>query len=419
MWSETLPAGTHAAAAARRVLRRVLAEAQAHDLLEATLLATSELVTNALVHAGPAIGLSVRASPHAVRVDVTDHSPRVPVARGYAVTSSTGRGLPLVAQLADRWGATPRPDGKSVWFEIGSFPWSTAHAEPTGQSPAEQLVVVTLKRFPVLMHWAWQEHANALLREYLLYVCEDDPSVLDRHAQASDALNVLREQLPLPDLPDDPDALLDVALEPGVTASQVALRVPRSSVPHFQTLGALLEGATRAAHEGRFLSPPTQPEVEEMRVWLCREVERQAAGGVPEAWEPRTEVRTPLGSLHDLERRYAAIAGGPEAVLATNTASVIVAVSPAALQLLGYSSPADLVGRRILVVVPTRYHQAHIAGTTLNATNGRDKLLGVPLTVPMVMADGRERPVRLLVVPRLLDGGETVFVANIAPAPGG
>jgi PAS domain S-box-containing protein len=153
-----------------------------------------------------------------------------------------------------------------------------------------------------------------------------------------------------------------------------------------------------------------------MREWLCGEVLRQVEGDAPTPWEARTGVYTALGSPTELQRRYAHLTETDEALLVTNTASVIVAVSPVALRLLGHREPADLVGRRILVVVPARYHQAHIAGTTLNATNGRDKLLGVPITVPVVLADGREEPMSLVVVPRLLDDHETVFVATMTPA---
>jgi PAS domain S-box-containing protein len=105
-----------------------------------------------------------------------------------------------------------------------------------------------------------------------------------------------------------------------------------------------------------------------------------------------------------------------EPLLATDEASVIVAASPAALDLLGYRHAEDLLGRRVLVVIPARYHQAHIAGTTLNATHGRDPLLGVPLTVPMVRANGTEVSVNIEVRPERLDLERRVFVARFQPA---
>ena len=94
----------------------------------------------------------------------------------------------------------------------------------------------------------------------------------------------------------------------------------------------------------------------------------------------------------------------------------IVAASEAALQLLGYAAAEDLLGRRVIAVVPGRFHQAHIAGTTMNATNGRDKLLGVPLVVPMVRADGTEVLVSIEVRPHSLGDGSRVFVARFRAA---
>ena len=404
---------------ARRAVRMRLSLLGADDFYEAASLAVSELVTNAMVHAGAPVELSVWARPDAVRVEVADSSRHLPAARGYAVTAGTGRGLRLVEHTVDRWGASRHAAGKTVWFEIGAPVWSTSPDLPESpDSTPGSSVTVILRSFPLLMHWAWQEHAQALLREYLLFACETDPSVLEGHAAASDALNVLYEQVPPPVLPDGPRDLLDRALEPAVTAKEVPVQVPTASVPNFGTLQRLLDQAIRAATDGQLLGPPTQPEIHEMRDWLCTEVQGQALGHEPTAWRPRTDVRATLEGVSTLTQRYRHLADGTTAVLATNEASVIVAVSEPALRLLGYDQPSDLVGRRILVVVPTRYHQAHIAGTTLNATNGRDNLLGVPLTVPVVHASGDELHLELRVDPLLLESGDGVFVATLTPPAG-
>jgi PAS domain S-box-containing protein len=267
------------------------------------------------------------------------------------------------------------------------------------------------------MHWAWQEHAAALLREYLLHVLDRDDTVLDRHAEASQAMSLLHEQLPLPELPTDPDDLMAGSLEPHVTADEVLLHIPRGSVPHFAALEDLLGRAIAEARAGRFLGPPTQPEMEEMRRWICAEIAQQTHGQVTATpWLARTDVRATLADQTQLMATYAALGQDDQPVLATDEASIIVAASPAALELLGYESPSDLLGRRVLVVVPARYHQAHIAGTTLNATNGRDTLLGIPLTVPMVRADGSEVLVNIQVHPERLAQGHRVFLARFQAA---
>jgi PAS domain S-box-containing protein len=206
------------------------------------------------------------------------------------------------------------------------------------------------------------------------------------------------------------------AIEPKVTADEVVLQLPLASVPHFKTLDELLRSAIAAVRAGRFLSPPTQPEIDEMRQWMCSEIARQAGGGVTATpWLARTDVRATLADQAALTATYAVIAAVEEALLATDEASIIVAASRAALDLLGYRQADELLGRRVIVVVPARFHQAHIAGTTLHATNGRDNLLGVPIDVPMVRADGAEVPVRIEVRPQQLDDSRRVFVARFRP----
>jgi PAS domain S-box-containing protein len=256
-----------------------------------------------------------------------------------------------------------------------------------------------------------------LLREYLLHVLDDDDDILDKHAQASEAMSLLNEQLPVPALSDDTDALMAGAIEPMVTADEVVLRIPVASIPHFATLDGLLRSAIAEARAGRFLSPPTQPEIDEMRQWICAEVARQAGGDTTVTpWLARTDVRATLADQAVLTATYSGLAAVDEPLLATDEASIIVAASRPALDLLGYQHADELLGRRVIVVVPARFHQAHIAGTTLHATNGRDNLLGVPINVPMVRADGTEVPVRIQVRSQRLDVDRRVFVARFRPA---
>ena len=394
--------------------------ADAH--IDDAVLVLSEIVTNALVHTGSGVTVLVWSTPHGTRVEVEDGGSYLPVRRRYAATAGTGRGLQLVEELTNRWGAERRGSGKMVWFEIGQVATASAASMPTPELHRSASdgpdCSVTLRRAPLLLHRAWQEHAAALLREYLLHVLDEDDTILDRHAQASQAMSLLDDQLPVPHLPDhQPDALMAGALEPGVTADEAVLRIPATSVPHFTTLDDLLGRAVSEARAGRFLGPPTQPEIEEMRSWICAEVARQTNGNATATpWLARTDVRATLADQAHLTATYASLAATDEPLLATDEASIIVAASSAALWLLGYNYATDLVGRRVLVVVPARYHQAHIAGTTLHATNGRDNLLCVPLLVPMVRADGTEVSVRIEVRPERLDEDRRVFVARFKPA---
>ncbi len=412
---------------ARRFVRDFLQGNGADDLVDSVALVVSELVTNSFVHAGTEVDVRIASRPGAVRVEVADAEVQVPTRRHYAETSGTGRGLQLVDEYTSRWGVEEREGGKTVWFEIGGstgagpLPVDEAGQDDAGRrpdaGPPPGTVSVTLRQVPLLMHFAWQEHAATLLREFLLFGMDHDEDMLTKHAHASQAMALLSSQLPVPVLPDDPDALMAEAIEPMVTQPEVALHVPRTAISNFAVLDDLLGQAIAHARAGRFLSPPTQPEMGEMRQWLCREVARQAAGGTTATpWLARTDVRATLADQAGLAEQYGELAMTDSPLLATDEASIIVAASPSALALLGYDSADQLVGRRVIVVVPHRFHQAHIAGTTLNATNGRSTLLGVPITVPMIRADGTETPVSIEVQSQRIDDEHRVFVARFQAA---
>lgn len=410
---------------ARQLLRTVLAETDGTTPVDSATLLLSEVVTNAFVHVGGVVTVRVRATADGVRVEVEDASSDLPTRRVFAVTAGTGRGLQLLDEIADRWGSATRPRGKVVWFELGTQTRSDQLTE--GAVPADRdrpddtqggaHVPVTLRRVPTLMHVAWQEHAAALLREYLLHVLDEDDDALERHAHASAAMSLLHEQLPVPRLSGEVDALMIDGVEPHVTADEVVLSVPDRVVPHFATLDEMLGAAIAEARAGRLLSPPTQPEIDEMGQWLCLEVARQASGRTTATpWMARTDVRATLADQSALAATYAHLAAVDYPLLATDEASIIVAASPAACDLLGYERADYLLGRRVLVVVPARFHQAHIAGTTLHVTNGRDNLLDVPVDVPMVRSDGAEVPVHIEVRSERLATGHQVFVARFHAA---
>ncbi|MFF3938003.1 SpoIIE family protein phosphatase [Streptomyces phaeofaciens] len=102
------------------------AEKLAERLAEDAILVVSELVTNAVVHAGTDVGLLCRleAGPEgcAVVVEVSDHHPSRAPRDGspeppYEIPEY-GRGLRLVAALADAWGVTYRRGAKTVWARL-------------------------------------------------------------------------------------------------------------------------------------------------------------------------------------------------------------------------------------------------------------------------------------------------------------
>jgi anti-sigma regulatory factor (Ser/Thr protein kinase) len=81
-------------------------------------LAVSEVASNAILHARTPFIVRVLVNPDRVRVEVTDQDPHMPVRQDYSADSVTGRGLAIVEELSDRWGADGHEGDKTVWFEI-------------------------------------------------------------------------------------------------------------------------------------------------------------------------------------------------------------------------------------------------------------------------------------------------------------
>ncbi|WP_434743599.1 SpoIIE family protein phosphatase [Micromonospora sp. SH-82] len=89
------------------------------QVIGAAVLCTSELTTNALLHAGTAARVEIDLSAERLLVSVSDSGTRGTVTRARTDTlSSRGRGLGLIEQLSDAWGTDPTVRGSTVWFEI-------------------------------------------------------------------------------------------------------------------------------------------------------------------------------------------------------------------------------------------------------------------------------------------------------------
>ncbi len=112
-------------------------------LAETLLLLVSELVTNAVVHAGTPSVLRMllpgRQSPGAVRVEVADMSTCPPRQRHAEGDDTHGRGLELVAGLADRWGWQREGLGKRIWCELDRAGAGQETVSALSGLPAQQL----------------------------------------------------------------------------------------------------------------------------------------------------------------------------------------------------------------------------------------------------------------------------------------
>lgn len=103
---------------ARKFVDETLRRWDCGEQLDVVTLLVSEVVTNAIVHAGTEVEVSVELKEEAVRIEVTDKEAGLPKPRDAAEEDTSGRGLALVDAMASAWGVESRPGGKVVWFEV-------------------------------------------------------------------------------------------------------------------------------------------------------------------------------------------------------------------------------------------------------------------------------------------------------------
>lgn len=111
-------------ATARSFVRDTLQGWGFADIIDDAVVLTSELVTNAVVHAGTHADVLCLRSAEGVRIEVSDRYPEreIPLQGSLATMGSPdregGRGLQLCAAIAGRWGVEYTPTHKQVWFQL-------------------------------------------------------------------------------------------------------------------------------------------------------------------------------------------------------------------------------------------------------------------------------------------------------------
>ena len=113
-----LPPRKESVCEARHFVRARLAEWGASDTAEAELL-TTELATNALIHAATEFEVMVEIVDDTVTIELSDGGPGAPIPRDLTDTEQSGRGLHMVSTISASWGVRPGRQGKVVWFTLG------------------------------------------------------------------------------------------------------------------------------------------------------------------------------------------------------------------------------------------------------------------------------------------------------------
>ena len=108
-------------AASRDFVATSLVEHGLDSLVDDVVLVVSELATNAIVHTGTSLTVTLRARQGLVVLEVRDGSTVAPVLGTPSGSDACGRGILIVAALSRDWGFVRHAgNGKSVWAEFNN-----------------------------------------------------------------------------------------------------------------------------------------------------------------------------------------------------------------------------------------------------------------------------------------------------------
>jgi len=301
-----VPSQATSVPAARRWVADHLADLPG-DLVDTAALLTSELVTNAVLHAGTDIMLSIHRGDRRVRVDVADGNPVGPVVKDYGPAAATGRGLTLLDRLASSWGTRPIiPRGKVVWFELpvgvpgevaetGALPfhlddWSDPMvafpARPDRTVGRGPMVPIRLLGVPVAALNRASEQYDALFREFRLVVGQGPANP----GGAPERLIALIDQLGtrFARFNAEVDEQWRAALDRGDATVDLSLSLPLEVGEACEHYDHLFDQADHFCRAAELITLPATAEAVALRKWFLLEFARQAAGSPPVPWADST-----------------------------------------------------------------------------------------------------------------------------------
>lgn len=263
----TLDAVAASVPSARGFVLEALSRTPAAGRADDVALATTELVTNAVLHGREPIVVTVQLLDEGLRVEVRDGSPVSPAFSMLDPTAVTGRGLLLVSAVADRWGVDPEPHGKVVWFVVG--PQRASLDEDPDEAtrlllswgdelevdPAEEVVRAVLTDLDTAAAAASEAHTEGVLRELAIIASNpDDP-------QSEVAGRLLEEALPLDNLRGDVRRQVAAAVLSGDAKVDVTVTVRREHAEQIRDFMHALDEADRLGAAGELLMPRSGEDV--------------------------------------------------------------------------------------------------------------------------------------------------------------
>ena len=200
-------------------------------------------------------------------------------------------------------------------------------------------------------------------------------------------------------------------------ALDLVVAVARDQASAFAELQDVLDHGERLAAAGQLLVRSGLPEIIAVRDWAAEQVIAQVAGSPPAPWPGADDERFTA----DVDR-HAVPAGWDRAkvddadvgLIAVTEDNRICAVSATLTEVLGW--PADeLLGRRVVLIVPPRFREAHVAGFSRHLSTGDARALGVQLRLPVLTRAGEEVECEFLIESEATPEGQVVYLAHITP----
>lgn len=276
-------------------------------MIQDTELVVTELVTNALLHGEPPVRIRLLILGARIRVEVEDNGRAIPIRSLFDPDAMTGRGLALIASLADRWGVDPgRSGGKVVWAEIAAAEHQTGRAalEAVPQISREVLAaslvsphqattyLISLVAVPTALLLSAKAHIDNVVRELTLVRGGESgslsplaPAMASLVASVTGEFAEARAQIKRQAL---------AAAAGGAITADIELRLPLSYADAGERYLIALDEADRYAREAHLLTlaPPASHRV--FREWyvgsLVAQLRARAAGRVPDPPEPLASV---------------------------------------------------------------------------------------------------------------------------------
>jgi GAF domain-containing protein len=271
------------------------------DVAECAALLTSELVTNALLHAATPMCVTLHMLSDRIRIDVADGSTSSPAIKEYGPDAATGRGLTLFNTLAADWGVQSLTGGKIVWFELpvvyevpptsisdGSFRFDIAGIANSelgrNGSTADATVEIQLLGIPVALLQKASEEYEALFRELRLMKertgsAESAPLLPERLAVLVSDIGTRFNRLG-PGMDD----VWQAAIDSHEVCFDWKLDLPQAAAAACEFYGSVLDEADEFGLSAQLLTLPASATSVAVRRWFVSEIVGQLHGKAPVGW---------------------------------------------------------------------------------------------------------------------------------------